>query len=74
MKEIRSLALDIEPVAPKKAAAPAAAPSSAPSDDVTSLDDLADDVLAAAPVTADDALAAFDATVDDLASVDTDKE
>ena len=74
VKEIRSLALDIEPVAPKKAAAPAAAPSSAPSDDVTSLDDLADDVLAAAPVTADDALAAFDATVDDLASVDTDKE
>ena len=74
VKEIRSLALDIEPVVPKKAAAPAAAPSSVPSDDVTSLDDLADDVLAAAPVTADDALAAFDATVDDLASVDTDKE
>ncbi len=41
---------------------------------MTSLDDLADDVFAAAPVTADDALAAFDAAVDDLASVDTDKE
>ena len=75
VKEIRSLALDIEPVASKKpAAVEANKPEAAPSDDVTSLDDLADDVIAAAPVASDDALSAFDAAIDDLASSDTDKE
>ena len=41
---------------------------------MTSLDDLAGDVLAASPVVSDDALAAFDAVIDELASSDTDKE
>ena len=79
VKEIRSLALDMEPVSPKKAEA-VAVKVEAETDD-TSLDDLAGDVMAAAPVASDnalddafDALDALDAAIDNLAAGDTDKE
>jgi DNA-directed RNA polymerase subunit beta len=81
VKEIRSLALDMEPVSEKKPVAPVAAEAPAAAvEDVTSLADLADnfdDLLAAAPVAADDMLGdldALDAVLDNLASGDTDKE
>ena len=77
VKEIRSLALDIEAIAAKKAAPAPVQETPEVVDDVTSLEDLANDVLAAAPVaSADalDALDAFDAVIDELASGDTDKE
>ena len=75
VKEIRSLALDIEPTAVKKPATAEPAPvQPAVATDVTSLDDLDDDVFASEPVISESDLDAFDAVVDGFVSGVTDKE
>ncbi len=70
VKEIRSLALDVEPVNAKKAAA-APAPKADDKIDASSLDDLAAEVLGGDSA---DAFKAFDDAIDSLVSSDTDKE
>ena len=77
VKEIRSLALDMEPVVPKKAEAVTVKAEVEVEDDGTSLDDLAGEVLASTPLASDnalDALDALDAAIDNLASSDANKE
>ena len=70
VKEIRSLALDVEPVNAKKATA-APAPKADDKIDASSLDDLAAEVLGSDSA---DAFKAFDDAIDSLVSSDTDKE
>ena len=73
VKEIRSLALDVEPVNAKKAAAPAAPAVADEKIDESSLRDLAGDMIASEASDAD-AFEAFDAAIDSLVSSDSDKE
>ena len=73
VKEIRSLALDVEPVNAKKAAAPAAPAVADEKIDESSLKDLAGDMIASDASDAD-AFEAFDAAIDSLVSSDSDKE
>ena len=73
VKEIRSLALDVEPVNAKKAAAPAAPAVADEKIDESSLRDLAGDMIASDASDAD-AFEAFDAAIDSLVSSDSDKE
>ena len=70
VKEIRSLALDVEPVNAKKATA-APAPKADDKIDASSLDDLAAEVLGSDSA---DVFKAFDDAIDSLVSSDTDKE
>ena len=72
VKEIRALALDIEPVAEQRPEAPVAQAADAATSDV-SLDDLASDadVLASTPVASDEAVS-DDALLSDVQDADVD--
>jgi len=61
VKEIRSLALDIEPISDKRPEAPAAAPAQVTVDAVEAFADAdADDLIGAAQVATDDLVADLD--------------